>query len=218
MIKEKIQLRDKKGCFVRGIIPWNKGVVGVIKDSIETKKKKSEAHKGGKNYLYRKTYEEVFGKEKALEIKNKMAKRKIGVGNIGMNGKNHSSESRDKMSRNRKGKYCLEKHPNWQGGKSFEPYTKEFNNKFKRSIRKRDNQICMLCRIHREKCKRALDVHHINYDKQLSIPENCISLCWNCHLKTNFNRKNWIYFFQSLLSKKYGYKYSEKQEAIINIK
>jgi 5-methylcytosine-specific restriction endonuclease McrA len=108
------------------------------------------------------------------------------------------------------------KHPAWLGGISFEPYDPNFNKRFKNLIRKRDNQICMLCGIHREKLERALAVHHINYDKKLSIPENCISLCINCHMKTNGNRKHWIKFFQSLLSEKYNYQY-EDNLPIINL-
>lgn len=108
----------------------------------------------------------------------------------------------------------LENHPNWLGGKSFEPYSLNFNNKFKRYIRKRDNQVCMICGIHREKLNKSLPIHHINYDKKLSIPQNCISLCNSCHMKTNYNRKYWIKFFHNLLSEKYSYKY-KKQEVII---
>ncbi len=37
----------------------------------------------------------------------------------------------------------------------------------------------------------------------------------SCHTKTNSNRKYWISFFQSLLSKKYGYEYSKNKEIII---
>ena len=108
-----------------------------------------------------------------------------------------------------------EKNGQWQGGTSFEPYTKEFNNKFKRAIRKRDNQICMLCGIHREKLNKSLFIHHINYNKEISLPQNCLSLCNSCHTKTNSNRKYWISFFQSLLSEKYRYEYSKDQEIII---
>ena len=102
-----------------------------------------------------------------------------------------------------------ENHHNWLGGKSFEPYDKTFNNRFKRLIRKRDNQICLMCGKHREKLKRALNVHHINYDKKLSILQNCISLCDSCHMTTNFNRKHYTKFFQDLLTDLYGYKYEE---------
>ena len=41
----------------------------------------------------------------------------------------------------------------------------------------------MICGIHREKLKRAFSIHHINYDKELTIKENCISLCIKCHSK-----------------------------------
>ena len=108
--------------------------------------------------------------------------------------------------------------PRWQGGLSFEPYDKSFNNKFKRTIRKRDNQICMLCGIHREKLNRALDVHHINYDKKISLPQNCISLCRKCHMLTNKGREVWTKHFQSLLNKNYDYKYSETNEIILEVK
>lgn len=81
----------------------------------------------------------------------------------------------------------------------------------------RDNQICMMCLIHREKLNEALNIHHINYNKLLSIPQNCISLCRVCHPKTNFNRKQWIEFFQSLLSNKYNYEYSNKNEITIDM-
>ncbi len=128
-------------------------------------------------------------------------------------GRNISKSKKGKFYPNsshfKKGQMSKEKHHNWKGGISFEPYDKRWDNNFKNSIRKRDNQICMLCGIHREKLNKALDVHHINYDKKLTIPQNCISLCPSCHHKTSFNRVDWIKFFQSLLSKKYGYKYSE---------
>ncbi len=115
------------------------------------------------------------------------------------------------------------KQPNWQDGRSFEPYGLEFNNKFKRAIRKRENQICMLCGIHRERLNRALDIHHIDGDKKMSIPQNCISLCIKCHLgivhanKNKEEKENWTKFFQSLLSERYDYQYSETGEIILEL-
>lgn len=109
------------------------------------------------------------------------------------------------------------KNPSWIGGKSFEPYTPQFNAKFRRAIRKRDNYICMLCGIHQERLSRALSVHHINYDKKLSIQQNCISLCLRCHNETKENRKHWTKFFQSLLAEKYDYQYSETGEIVLNL-
>lgn len=128
----------------------------------------------------------------------------------------HSKEGLKKISDANK-KRIGELAGNWQGGLSFEPYDKNFNKKFKIAVRKRDNQICMLCGIHREKLNRAFDVHHIDYNKLMSVPQNCISLCKVCHVKTNFNRKSWVTFFQSLLSDKYDYNYIEN-DIVISMK
>jgi hypothetical protein len=106
----------------------------------------------------------------------------------------------------------------WSKFISHEPYTEEFNSQFKNLIRKRDNQVCMICGVHREKLSRALNVHHINYDKKLSIPENCISLCVNCHMKTGYNREHWTKFFQGILFEKYGYKYSNEGTIELDLK
>jgi len=111
-----------------------------------------------------------------------------------------------------------EKHHLWKGGISFEPYDKKFNNKFKRAIRKRDNYICLKCGKHQEKQKRALTIHHIDYNKELSIPQNCCAICNSCNSEVNFNRKHWTKFFQSLLSEKYGYQYSKTNEIILEVK
>jgi len=139
-----------------------------------------------------------------------------------MKGKKLSLDHRKKMSEIKKklfiggklpkniGAYGKE-NPSWLGGKSFEPYTIDFNERFKRLIRKRDNQICMNCGIHREKLKKALFVHHINYDKELSILQNCISLCPICHNLTNANRESWTKLFQEKLTKLYNYKYLNRE-------
>lgn len=153
-------------------------------------------------------------------------------------GKHHTEETKRKVSETKKrlfreGKLSkfigalgeknpmygriLERNPNWQGGISFEPYDKRFNNQFKRLIRKRDNYICLKCGKHQEKQSRALIVHHIDYNKKLNIKENCCSLCNVCNSEVNFNRRHWTKFFQSLLSEKYGYKY-EEDKIILEIK
>lgn len=115
-----------------------------------------------------------------------------------------------------KAKYCshkcsvkdhsLEKHPNWVGGKSFEPYNSVFNEEFKDRIRSRDGYICSLCLIPESLTGYKLDIHHIDYDKKNSCPENCIGLCHFCHPTTNKNRGYWKDIFYSLLKIKYNYK------------
>lgn len=191
--------------FKKGMTPWNKGkklpqlskenhpLYGkhrseeLIKKGVESRKKNNSYSSNRKG----KVIEEIYGIEKAKEMKRKMSKLLTG----------------------KTGKLAL----NWQGGKSLEPYGFEFNNKFKRATRRRDNQICMLCGIHREKLNEALSIHHINYDKQCNLPQNVISLCRRCHMKTNFDRGIWIKHFQSLLTKRYNYKYSKNGEIILNL-
>lgn len=177
-----------------------------------------------------KTYEEIMGEDKAKETKKLKSNKFSGTGNPFYNKKhkNLTKEIMSKLKANKthkeimgkenakswKQKMSGENSPLWKGGYSVKDY-KNFTNLFKRKIRQRDNQICMTCGIHREKLKTALSIHHIDYNKQNSIPQNCISLCNSCHSKTNYNTKHWISFFQQILTEKYSYKYSKDQEVII---
>lgn len=81
-----------------------------------------------------------------------------------------------------------EETPNWQGGKSLEIYPPEFDKYLKEEIRKRDNYLCQLC--DSKDKKRELSVHHIDYNKNNSSPQNLVSLCVSCHSSTNGNSKN----------------------------
>jgi hypothetical protein len=89
--------------------------------------------------------------------------------------------------------YSGPKSPSWRGGTAYEPYPHTFNQAFRRMIRARDNCICAVCGKPSSK-----QVHHINYVKADTTPENCITLCRSCHAKTNFNREYWIAFFTEL--------------------
>lgn len=107
----------------------------------------------------------------------------------------------------------------WTHFTSFEPYDEKFNKIFKKNIKERDG-CCLLCNVslHDLKLlKRQIDIHHINYNKKLSVEQNCCTLCDLCHSKTVTNRKNWTKFFQSLLAERYNYKYSEDNNIILEI-
>jgi len=110
------------------------------------------------------------------------------------------------------GKLC----PSFLGGKSFEPYTSDFNKRFKESIRERDNHCCVVCNKMEENYDEKLHIHHVDYDKKNSFPQNCVSLCKECHMKTNFNRLHWKTFFQSLLTERYNYEYTQDQKIILD--
>ena len=85
--------------------------------------------------------------------------------------------------------YRGEQHHAWLGGLSFEPYGIEFDNALRELVRERDGYVCQLCG--RAQGKRALSVHHIDYDKNNNVEHNLISLCKSCHSKTNANRYYW---------------------------
>jgi len=124
-------------------------------------------------------------------------------------GKNHTEEFKIKSSENKKNKRAYteeqflrqnentlkgENHPNWNGGSSTLPYPFGFNKVLKENIKKRDNHKCMICNKETQK----LAIHHIDYNKDNIDLCNLISLCYSCHPKTNFNRENWVKFFDSM--------------------
>lgn len=84
----------------------------------------------------------------------------------------------------------------WKNGKSFEPYTSDFNQQLKDRIRVRDNFICQKCGVPELECDRRLDVHHIDYDKKNCNEDNLISLCCGCNSEVNANREYWTNCFQ----------------------
>lgn len=130
--------------------------------------------------------------------------------------KHHSQESIIKMKNKHIGKHSS---PLTEFQPSIHPNSNlsiVFNNDYKdfrELIIKRDNFSCLKCGIFREDAKNLfgydLSIHHINYDRSLSTKENCCALCHRCHCETNKNKKQWITFFQSILSEKYKYNYLE---------
>lgn len=77
-------------------------------------------------------------------------------------------------------------HRNWQGGKSFEPYSINWIETLKRAIRERDHYLCQLCSQYGD------NVHHIDFNKQNCNPDNLITFCRSCHSKLhrNYGNKN----------------------------
>lgn len=155
------------------------------KMTIESRKKLSNSQKG----LFAGEKHPRWGIKLSDEVRLKISNSE--------KGKIIPEDVREKMSIARMG----EKNPAWKGGKSFEKYTLDWNNDFKDSIRKRDNYICQECGIHQDELSenwhKKLDVHHIDYNKKNCDPSNLISLCRECHTKTNFNRDYWLNYFKN---------------------
>ena len=92
--------------------------------------------------------------------------------------------------------------PGWQGGISKLPYSFEFNNELKESIRKRDNYTCQNCGMTEKQLQgyhKKHDIHHIDYNKKNYKKSNLISLCKSCNAKVNFNRDYWYSYFMYIM-------------------
>jgi len=152
--------------------------------SEKTKEKIRQANLGKKRPEHSKFMSERIISE---ETKKKMGEAK--------RGHNVSNQTRIKISEAQSGEKCRL----WQGGISFEPYSIDWTDLLKDSIRQRDDYTCQICGIHQDELQgfhKKLAVHHIDYDKKNLNPENLITLCHNCHGKTNHSRDYWKNYFQ----------------------
>lgn len=99
-----------------------------------------------------------------------------------------------------------ENNPMWNNGSSKLPYSFEFTKELKKLIRKRDRGICKNCNMteeeHLKLYNRVLNIPHIDYNKKTSIEDNLITLCNQCHMRTNFNRKYWKHYCRKVLCKR----------------
>ncbi len=186
------------------------------KISIATKKfwessggllKKQRLSKRTSERLKNKTYEQIYG-NKAKGIKDKIGSAQKGIPKTKehnrKNSESHKGKKRSPFSEEWK-KHMSEalkgeNGSNWQGGKSFELYGFDWTDDLRESIRKRDGFICQECGICQDELGsgqvKKLDIHHIDYNKKNLNPDNLISLCRNCHAKTNHERKYWIQYFK----------------------
>ena len=108
-------------------------------------------------------------------------------------GKKFSKEFKEKARK----RWLKDKNPSWKDGISFEKYGYDWTDVLKDSIRQRDNYVCQECGIHQDELSYRLHVHHIDYNKKNCNPNNLISLCRKCHLKTNYNREYWLNYFRN---------------------
>ena len=92
----------------------------------------------------------------------------------------------------------VEKSPSWIGGKGG--YPSGWSNNLKNEIRKRDFHLCVSCGA--PEAREKHHVHHIDYEKSNLDPDNLVSLCRQCHSKTNGGketRSRWKSFFQGMM-------------------
>ena len=76
-----------------------------------------------------------------------------------------------------------ENNPQWQGGKSLEPYGYEFKRKIRKQVYIRDKYQCQECGVIHEGNSGKLVAHHKDEDKKNCNTDNLITLCRPCHAK-----------------------------------
>lgn len=200
-------------CYGKNHIPWNKDLKNCYSD--ETREKMSMSAMG--KIISPETRRKI-GEKSKLHKHSEEAKKKIGETHSGSkcnfwkggkkreecivcgkefynynyqkNRRHCSNECRYITISNEK---SGENSILWQGGKSFEEYTVDWTRTLRRAIRERDNYTCQVCGL--EQGDRAHSVHHIDYDKKNCNPDNLITLCTKCHIKTNFEREYWTDLF-----------------------
>ncbi len=144
-----------------------------------------------RNKIFTKEWKENISKAKKGIPNSKAHNEKVRLANLG---KKASKETKEKMSASHR----LEKHWNWQGGKSKEIYPDGWNYKLKSKIRKIYNYTCQYCQIKEKDSNWSLEVHHIDYNKQNLNLENFVLLCKSCHSRCHGNKNWWKKFYQEM--------------------
>jgi hypothetical protein len=118
-------------------------------------------------------------------------------------GEPHDPDCKCCSCSSQRGEYQGDKNGRWNNGSSFLPYSKEFTEQLKESIRKRDNYICQNCGMTEEEhlivVGSVLHIHHIDYDKMNCGGNNLITLCLSCNTRANSNRDYWKEYYQNKL-------------------
>ena len=94
------------------------------------------------------------------------------------------------------GDRCGENNANYRGGISNGEYGLEFNRELKLAVKIRDKFRCKICHKEEKDTSQGLHIHHIDYNKKNNSLKNLITLCGNCHVRTNGNRRRWIKYFK----------------------
>jgi len=206
-------VEPNSGSFKKGMIPWNKGKAkeqypqlsnsGVKKGNVPWSKGKKGVMpipwNKGKSYKNASISKFLMAKWEENEYRTKQIEAHIG--NKGYwKGKKLSLDHKNKLSKSHIGILKGSKNPAWKGGKSFEPYSSEFNRQLKELIRQRDNYQCQKCGCPERENIRKLSVHHVDYNKKNCLPSNLISLCASCNNEVNINREYWTKYFREILN------------------
>lgn len=173
----------------KGFPRWNKYIRGHFEGRCWTKEQKKRHSENKKQWLKSHSHNRT-GSQQTKEVR-----RAIGDG-IKKFWETHAHPrlgthrpkevgvkiSKSKIARSLRGEH----NSNWAGGLTL--YGPGFTCALKEQVKKRDKYACRLCG---DSSSRQLCIHHINYDKNDHRIENLISLCDQCHPRTNAKRRWW---------------------------
>jgi exonuclease III len=143
--------------------------------------------------VYKRT-KEVWNKGKKMPFRSKEHSKKI---SDALKGKTFTEEHKRKLSKSISISVMGSNNPNWRGGISKLPYSLDWTETLRKSIRERDKYTCQICSSQQGDI--LFDIHHIDYNKENCCPNNLITLCRNCHSKTNGKREWWIKYFNKII-------------------
>lgn len=193
--------RENISNALKGNVPWNKGTKGVMVPWNKGLKGVQTAWNKGKPW--------------PEETIKKMSESQLGWLENNphpMLGVKFSDESLERLSLShmgqqpnsgnfKKGQLTGSENFNWNGGTSFEPYDKEFNEKLKEEIRNRDNNSYRRCGKTQEEEGKNLCVHHIDHNKKNSSRDNLVTVCNLCNLYYSHHRVESILSFSKKIKK-----------------
>lgn len=207
-MKKKVMEKISKTQFKKGmkVIPWNKGKTGVncgVKKGTKNPKHSLWMKVNSKlpDMLRGKTIEQIYGKEKANTIREKMAKKKYGMApwNKGTKGlmppaKNTFKKGIENINFGRKTPTMKGKtHYNWKGG--ITPEIMKIRNStlshvWRTMVFERDNYTCQECGLRGV----YLHAHHIRefskFPELRFVLSNGLTLCKSCHINLHKKNKN----------------------------
>lgn len=205
--KMTLEQRKRMSEWQKWRIPRNKGTVWLYSEEYRRKiwdKSKWRTHtKESKEKIRQKMLWRVVSEETRKKLSDCQKWEKWNN-----YGKKASEETRKKLSLVHNGKKLSKEHINkirisqmwekniwWRWWITNSPYSTDWTNTLKRSIRERDKYTCRICLIQQDERMHA--IHHIDYDKNNCNPNNLVTLCNSCHAKTNTNREYRINFFNN---------------------